>query len=78
MMTEPTFYTPFYGGIYFTVDKYEPKAKKVPLAYNKQFYVEGTSGKFFIDNLYYQNTISSPKKATYFYSLGVGILRKQG
>ena len=69
------FYTPYYGGIYFSVDTWNEKKTKAPHPYTTQFYVEGSSGKFYVDWLY---GAGKPDKAKYFWYVGVGILVRDG
>ena len=69
------FYTPYYGGIYFSVDTWDEKKTKVPSSYHTQFYVEGSSGKFYVDWLY---CMGKPNTAKYFWYVGVGILVRDG
>lgn len=74
------FYTPYYGGMYFSWDSNtgwgNNKNLKPPAVY-KEFYVNGSSTKYVIEDFYY-NSNFKPNTSKYYWLFGRGILIRDG
>ena len=75
------FYTPYYGGMYFTwdsdTDSWTKNKNLKPPAVYKEFYVNGSSSKYVIEDFYY-NSHYKPNTSTYYWLFGRGTLRRDG